>query len=238
LPFAAGQAAFTVVVSVLFNLLQPAGWEIGVLRIEDVALGCAVSLLVGVLFWPRGAGALVADDLADALRTSGTYLTHAANWALGLRDAVPSASPAIGAGARLDDAMRGFLAEQGAKQVPKEDLWRLVGGAMRARLTAHSLAGLPRPDTAPDPVRTSIGRQADQLAAWYDHLASRLDRTDHGDVPLLSPPEFRDPAPAAATDLCTALWVGEHLRHVTPRLAELVEPARVVAAQRHRPWWR
>ncbi|HKN97918.1 MAG TPA: FUSC family protein, partial [Pseudonocardiaceae bacterium] len=213
LPFTAGQAAFTVVVSVLFNLLVPAGWQIGVVRIEDVALGCAVSLVVGVLFWPRGAAALVADDLADALRTSGTYLTYAAHWALGLRDAVPSPSAAIAASARLDDAMRGFLAEQGAKKVPKETLWRLVGGAMRARLTAHSLAGLPSPGTDPDPVRTSIGQQADQLAAWYDHLASRLDRTDHGDVPLLSPPEFRDPATdSAATDLCTALWVGEHLR--------------------------
>ncbi|HEX5116682.1 MAG TPA: FUSC family protein [Pseudonocardiaceae bacterium] len=239
LPFAAGQAAFTVVVSVLFNLLAPAGWEIGVLRIEDVALGCAVSLAVGVLFWPRGAGALVADDLADALRSSGTYLTYSANWALGLRDAVPSASAAIGASVRLDDALRGFLAEQGAKRVPKEDLWRVVGAAMRARLTAHSLAGLPRPDTEPDPLRTSIGHQADQLAAWYDHLASRLDRNDHGDVPLLAPPEFRDPVTEqGVTDLCTALWVGEHLRHITPRLAELVEPTRIIAAQRHRPWWR
>ncbi|HVX44917.1 MAG TPA: FUSC family protein, partial [Mycobacteriales bacterium] len=41
-PFAVGQAGFTVVVSVLFNLLAPAGWSIGVIRIEDVAIGCAV----------------------------------------------------------------------------------------------------------------------------------------------------------------------------------------------------
>ena len=38
--FAAGQAAFTVVVIILFNIIAPAGWRIGVLRIEDVALGC------------------------------------------------------------------------------------------------------------------------------------------------------------------------------------------------------
>ena len=56
LPFAFGQAAFTVVVVVLFNLLVPAGWKVGLLRIEDVAIGCLVSLVVGVLFWPRGAG--------------------------------------------------------------------------------------------------------------------------------------------------------------------------------------
>jgi uncharacterized membrane protein YccC len=241
LPFAAGQAAFTVVISVLFNLLVPAGWQIGVVRIEDVAIGCAVSIVVGVLFWPRGAGSLVADDLADALRTSAAYLSDAVDWALGLRHAPPEAAAAIAAGVRLDDAMRGFLAEQGAKRVPKQQLWRLVAGTMRARLTAHSLAGLPNPDVGPDRVRLMLSEQAGQLAAWYDHLASRLDRTDHGTVPVLSPPEFRDPLlmeGVTVGDLSCALWVSEHLKHLTPRLSELVEPATVVAAQRHQPWWR
>jgi uncharacterized membrane protein YccC len=50
LPFTFGQAAFTVVVLVLFNLLAQAGWRVGLLRIEDVAIGCLVSLVVGVLF--------------------------------------------------------------------------------------------------------------------------------------------------------------------------------------------
>ena len=43
-PFAVGQAAFTVTVAVLFNLLVPVGWKVGELRVEDVAIGCAVSL--------------------------------------------------------------------------------------------------------------------------------------------------------------------------------------------------
>jgi len=241
LPFEAGQAAFTVVVSVLFNLLVPAGWQIGVVRIEDVAIGCAVSFLVGVLFWPRGAGSLVADDLADAFRTGGRYLSDSAHWALGLRADAPAASSAIAAGIRLDEALRGFLAEQGTKRVPKEYLWRLVAGALRARLTAHSLAGLPAAPGEPDPLRLLLGEHAGQVAAWFDHLASRLDRTDHGDVPMLAPPQLRDPVlpnGTAVPDLPTALWVSEHLRHVTPRLMELVEPAGAVAAQRHRPWWR
>ncbi|WP_235022708.1 FUSC family protein [Amycolatopsis alkalitolerans] len=46
LPFTAGQAAFTVVISLLFNILAPAGWQIGVVRIEDVALGWST--------WRRG----------------------------------------------------------------------------------------------------------------------------------------------------------------------------------------
>jgi uncharacterized membrane protein YccC len=77
LPFALGQAAFTVVVVVLFNLLQPVGWKLGLLRVQDVAIGCAVSLVVGVLFWPRGASSVVGDDLADAFRRGTAYLTQA-----------------------------------------------------------------------------------------------------------------------------------------------------------------
>ncbi len=47
--FAAGQAGFTTAVVVLFNLIAPVGWTVGVVRIEDVAIGCAVSLATGLL---------------------------------------------------------------------------------------------------------------------------------------------------------------------------------------------
>ena len=50
-----------------------------------------------------------------------------------------------------------------------------------------------------------FGEQADQLAAGYDHLASGLDRTDHGNVPVLALPRFRDPLEAGEVpvrDLC------------------------------------
>ena len=81
-PFLVGQAAFTVTIVVLFNLLAPAGWRVGLLRIEDVAIGCAVSLVVGVLFWPRGVASVVGDDLADSFRRGAEYLSQAVDWAL------------------------------------------------------------------------------------------------------------------------------------------------------------
>src|ERR1700728_1564776 len=107
MPFAYGQAAFTVVVVVLFTLLVPAGWKVGLLRIEDVALGCLVSLVIGVLFWPRGASSVVGDDLADAFRIGAAYLTESVDWALGTRHDPPDAGPAaVTGGIRLDDALR------------------------------------------------------------------------------------------------------------------------------------
>jgi len=50
--FAAGQAGFTLVVVILFNIIEPTGWRVGLTRIEDVAIGCGVSIVVGLLFWP------------------------------------------------------------------------------------------------------------------------------------------------------------------------------------------
>ena len=142
-PFWVGQAAFTIQIVLLFNLLALAGWKVGLVRVEDVALGCAVSVLVGVVFWPRGASALVGDDLADAFRSGARYLTQAVDWALSERPVPPeAAAAAVTAGDRLDDALRGLLAEQGPKRTSKEDLWSLVTATERLRLTAHTLAGL------------------------------------------------------------------------------------------------
>ena len=44
-----------------------------------------MSALAGVLFWPRGASKVVADDFADAFHRGGIYLVQATAWALGAR---------------------------------------------------------------------------------------------------------------------------------------------------------
>jgi uncharacterized membrane protein YccC len=192
LPFAFGQAAFTVVVVVLFNLLVPAGWQVGLLRIEDVAIGCLVSLVVGVLFWPRGAASVVGDDLADAFRRGAAYLTQAVDWTLGVRHEPPDAGAAAAtAGIRLDEALRGFLAEQGAKRVSKEDLWMLVMATMRLRLTAYSLAGMQPPEHARHPkhrgtayARTALAHAATDLTGFYERIAVLVGRPVAGQVLL------------------------------------------------------
>jgi uncharacterized membrane protein YccC len=180
-PFAVGQAAFTLVVVLLFNLLAPVGWKVGLLRIEDVAIGCAVSLAVGILFWPRGAGAVVGDDLADAFRRGSVYLRQAVDWALGVREEPPDAGvAAVTAGLRLDDALRGYLTEQGAKRVSKDDLWSLVMATMRLRLTANSLAGVPSHGAPADLLREVIGGYARELAGFYERVADRVGRPGDG----------------------------------------------------------
>jgi uncharacterized membrane protein YccC len=237
-PFAVGQAAFTVTVAVLFNLLAPVGWKVGVVRIEDVALGCAVSVAVGILFWPRGVASVVGDDLADAYRSGAMYLTQAVEWVSGLAAQVPDgATAAVTAGVRLDDALRGLLAEQGTKHVRKEDLWRLVGGSLRLRLTAHAVAGLPHLEgAASEASRAVLIERTAMLQAWYDDLAAHVDRPRGRAAATLTAPELdHDHDPAGSTQ---AIWLCEHLDHLADHLCELVEPAGKVAAVRRRPWWR
>jgi len=210
-PFAVGQAAFTVTVIVLFNLLVPAGWKVGLVRVQDVVIGCAVSLVVGLLFWPRGAGAAVGDDLAGAFRAGTAYLTQAVDWALGQRHAAPdTAVAASSAGIRLDDALRLYLAEQGTKRMNKRDLWALVLATTRLRLTATSLAGLcaycpPLGPGAPgslDGDAEQVGalrRLTADLADFYQGVAVEVSAPRGKPMPAVPVPPSLDAAQAAGS---------------------------------------
>ncbi|HWC38862.1 MAG TPA: FUSC family protein, partial [Acidimicrobiales bacterium] len=66
-----GQAGFTVLVSVLFDLVEPTGWEIGIIRVQDVVLGAAAGVVLGLAVWPRGAAGQLARSLADAIGACG-----------------------------------------------------------------------------------------------------------------------------------------------------------------------
>jgi Fusaric acid resistance protein-like len=144
--FAAGQAAFTLVVVILFNIIQPVGWEVGLTRIEDVAIGCAVSIVVGFLFWPRGATAALGRALSESFVTNSGYLEDAVDRltiTTRLVDTGPSSRASHAAYILLDDAFRQYLAERGAKVVSVETVARLFTGANRIRLAAYTLSTLP-----------------------------------------------------------------------------------------------
>ena len=134
--FAAGQAAFTLTLLILFNILIPAGWKIGLLRIEDVAIGCAVSLAVGLLFWPRGAASALGRALSEAYVVSAAYLADAVAYGVSRCDSAGPSSPqpsersrqAAAASRRLDDTFRGYLSERGSKPISLSDVTSLVTG--------------------------------------------------------------------------------------------------------------
>jgi uncharacterized membrane protein YccC len=237
LPFAIGQAAFTITITVLYNLIAPVGWKVGELRVEDVAIGVAVSAIAGVLFWPRGATGVVAEDLADAFHSGGVYLVQATAWALGVRSQRPdAAATVVSATTRLDDALRGLLSEQGTKRVAKEDLWRLTGAALRLRLMARALARIALPERQGGEGTRAVLAEAVRLAGEYDDLSAQLGHTP-GTVAQelaalhLGPTEV-------GTDDDQLVWVRLHLEHLADNLQEIAEPARAVTDRISSRWWR
>ena len=193
--FAAGQAAFTLVVIILFNIIQPVGWKVGLTRIEDVAIGCGVSIVVGFLFWPRGATAAFGRSLSTAFATSSAYLADAVERLTTTHQHVDTdASQRASYRAYLlcDDAYRQFFAERGAKVVSMETISRLFTGSNRLRLAAFTLATLPvQPPAAGQPEVESVAVAEavlrDSYAAtqrWYERFADVLaDRREVLDEP-------------------------------------------------------
>ena len=180
--FAGGQAAFTLTVVILFNIIQPAGWRVGLVRIEDVALGVGVSLVVGVLFWPRGAAPALRQALAEAYADGAGYLADTVRSGMSRSDPAAPAVPALAGDAaraaaasrRLDDAFRTFLAERGAKRLPLADVAGLVTGVVGLRLEADAVLDLWRGEDGPSGGDVAAARQ--EILGTADR-ASRVGTT-------------------------------------------------------------
>jgi uncharacterized membrane protein YccC len=250
--FAAGQAAFTLTVVILFNIIQPAGWRIGLLRIEDVALGCTVSLVVGLIFWPRGAGPALRRALAEAYTDSAGYLASAVNFGMLHCEGKPaSAAPAgdaaraAAAARRLDDTFRTYLAERGAKPLPLAEVTRLVTGVAGLRLAADAVLDLwQRDDGDAAGDRTAARREilatTERVRNWYDDLARSLTGRSEPPEPLAhdKAADSRlieavrhdltgDDGKASATAV-RMIWTGDHLDAVR-RLQRIIISARTAA---------
>ena len=191
--FAAGQVGFTVTLFVLFNIIQPVGWRVGLIRIEDVAIGFAISLGVGLLFWPRGAAALLREDLAAAYARGADYVVATARQlieAVDVDDAHRAARAADAALHRLDDAFRQYLAERSATEVNVESVGAMVGGAARVRRSAQSLAKLGRMadgGTRLERCGENLDGELHALQSWYVSLGYALVN----ERPV-APPHIRD----------------------------------------------
>jgi len=226
--FAAGQAGFTVVLFVLFNLIQPSGWRVGLVRLEDVAIGFAISLGVGLLFWPRGAAHLLRENLAAAYARGADYVVAGVHELVsgGSAPSDQAAERAAAAEHRLDDAFRQFLAERSASRVGVDSIAALVAGAARVRRAAQSLSALARMiDGSPplDRCGDNLDGEVHAVRSWYLTLGDSLA---HGTV--VPPPHIRDEAGRRGLLECVheaiaggdktklrpalvLLWAGQHL---------------------------
>jgi uncharacterized membrane protein YccC len=179
--FAAGQAGFTVVVFVLFNIIQPTGWQVGIVRIEDVAIGFGISLGVGLLFWPRGAADLLRENLASAYARSADYLVATAHELVAGRVATSDADAQVAGQAvhELEDAFRQYLSERSVHKMDIETVGTLVAGAARVRHTGESLSVLGSRTNGDAPLPRCgqyVDAEARAVREWYVTFGDALVR--------------------------------------------------------------
>ena len=233
-PFAAGQAAFSIFLVILYNLLVPVGWKVGEIRLEDVAIGVGISLVTGVLLWPRGVASVVAEDFNDAVVAGARYFMEGAAWALGTRAEAPATGrPAVEAGLRLEDAMRSYLAEPGSKPVEADELWYLVGTVKRLRLMATSLVDIP-PVRAGDAPTERMVAAITATATWFETVGSHVR---YGQPSVLVPPSLTWREASDEDTAGNLAYVEELLRHLQIGEAEVARVATEVRQAVHRPWW-
>jgi uncharacterized membrane protein YccC len=240
--FAVGQAGFTVVLFILFNIIQPVGWSVGLVRVEDVAIGFAISLGVGILFWPRGAGAVLRDDLATACARGADCVVATTRLLGEAGDPNATARAARAADValhRLDDAFRQYLAERSATPINVEDVGALVGGAVRVRRAAQSLTSLSRmADGARlEQCARNLDRELVALHSWYVAFGYAIVNSRPAPPPHLRDTEgrsrllgcvreaARDREKATVKAALVLLWTSQHLDNLWRLEAHLAERA-------------
>lgn len=240
--FTAGQAGFTVVVFIVFDLIVPTGWKVGLIRLEDVAIGFAISLLVGLLFWPRGASAVLRASFATAFATGARFAVAAMNGVVsrGDEDEIAALSAETTAAQdRLDSAFRQRLAERPSDDPRVAELSSLLTATARIRRAAVAEQALARMvgDAPRPPAAARLIDVGDALADWYDEFgrafvarrpiprSDELDPHEHGAMLESIRQTAAEERPARVAALACA-WVGLHidqLRRLEQRVAQAAE---------------
>jgi hypothetical protein len=169
--FIAGQAAFTMMVLIIFNVIQPSGWSVGLIRVEDVVVGALVGVTVSVLLWPRGATASVSLAVrkaniagADLLKAGVLRVTRGASETADDR-VIALSHNALEATRTLDDALRHYLSESGGEIDAKAPVVRAAGRTVRLRSAAELVAdAVPPPLGVYPQTRAVLENHADLVA--------------------------------------------------------------------------
>jgi uncharacterized membrane protein YccC len=150
--FTAAQAISALNLLVILSLTIPTGWRVGLLRIEDIALGAAVGMGASLLLWPRGASAAVSALIEAALDVNVRYLRAAV-----LRvtrgpseessdeidaDLAALSHDAVVGSRRVDDAVRHYLSETGSGADLRTPVVRAANRATWVRLASDMIADI------------------------------------------------------------------------------------------------
>jgi uncharacterized membrane protein YccC len=254
--FMLSQAAFTINLIIVFNLISPAGWQVGIVRIEDLLIGAFISLLVGVLLWPGGARRELARALASVYRGLIEYLDHGFDRVLGFSpagDRDPARQAVVRARDRADAAFDTFLSERGGGAFDQDTATFLLSSANHALLAGDLLEVISgvmgyQAGTCADGAQ-EVDDQVGTLLAAYRRLADLLN---------LSPVthEHEDVSPSALRQAelgCLRRWqsdatvgrgamavvmAGEWVQNLARLETDLELAVSTAAEAARKPWWR
>ncbi len=185
--FVAGQACFTLVIVVLFNLVKPAGWSVGLLRLEDVLIGAGIGLVIGMAIWPRGASRELRRGVGSLFESGGVAAAATLEALVRLRAAFetePDGRPAFvhevqAAAFDVEDVFSQYLAEPHQSDAPVMDWAGVIASAHRLWFGAAVCALVPplspecRPSTA---ITESVHLAAGTLEEDYRRIGTTLDQ--------------------------------------------------------------
>jgi uncharacterized membrane protein YccC len=255
--FVISQAAFTVNLIILFNLISPSGWQVGLVRIEDVAAGAAVSVVVGVLLWPRGARQELARSASTFYRETGAYLEWAFNRVLGSDasgDADPLRRQAVRARDRASEALDSLLAERGAKHLEPQTAAVIVAAGNQGMLAGDALTVIStelgyRAGGCPDGA-AALRIQVGALLARFLRVADDLEQERHGtgSTEPVSTDALRAAAlaclrrwgddPAAGRAALAVVMAAEWAQNLARLEEDVEQPVSAAVDAARIPWWR
>lgn len=256
--FVAGQAAFSLTVIVIFNLLSPAGWQVGLVRIEDVALGTGISVAAGLLLWPRGARRDMVRATAGMYRAVAAYLQRAFDLVLGggggAGDIADARAEAVRARVRAREAFDAFLTERGAKPLAPETAGRLVAAGSQGVLAGDLLVvvgtDMGYQATACPDGATAVEAQVRTLLDGARRFAAALAGKSQDGVGGGRPSvvALRSAAvscmrrgggdESAAQGAMAVVIAGEWVENLARLTADLEQPVAAAVEAAAIPWWR
>jgi len=255
--FVAGQAAFTLTVIIIFNLISPAGWQVGLVRVEDVALGTGISVVVGVLLWPRGARRDFARSTAGFYRALIAYVGRAFHQLLGMErsaDVVALRADVVRARDRAGEAFDSFLNERGAKPLEPHAAARLVSAGSQVLLAGDLLIvvatdlesgsdscadGTVVIDEQVRVLLAEIGRLADELAG-RQHQSAFSERPSTVAVRAAAVECMRRAAgdERAVRGAIAVVIAGEWVQNLDRLAADIEQPVKAAEDAARLRWWR
>ena len=191
----AGQAAFTVMVVVLFSLLAPSDWTLALVRVQDVVAGALVGVAIGLIAWPRGAAGQLPGAVADVVDRAVEEVESAARRELGRgrgEDPAVLRAATLTAARRAEDDLAVALGERGPAADAPDELWPALladaGVVWYSIVWLEEVPGAGAPPVGCTPLTAALLGRTEAAAARYRAAAAAL-REGHPPPRVPAPPD-------------------------------------------------